>query len=112
MGVPQKRLREILPLTSCATVREPRFPLRSRQACVVSRPPGWFPAGLAGQLLLLAVSEVRWAGFDRGWAFQRLSQSRPPEEAEEREMLLRIVERAPWAMRLLGRLAARRWERG
>ena len=59
-----------------------------------------------------ALSEVRWAGFDRGWAFQRLSQSRPPEEAEEREMLTRSIERAPWVLRLLGRLAARRWERG
>ena len=64
------------------------------------------------------LDEIRWTGFGRGWvlgtlarwARRRRSGEAAAESAEEVEMLRRCLARAPWAPRLLGRMAARRLE--
>ena len=67
---------------------------------------------------LACLDEIRWAGFDRSQALETLMRWTRRRRAglaaagspEEVQLLRRGLERAPWALRLLGRAVAQRLE--
>ena len=81
-------------------------------------PPEELTAARRSLARAATLDEIRWTGFGRGWvlgtlarwARRRRSGEAAAESAEEVEMLRRCLARAPWAPRLLGRMAARRLE--